>query len=54
MDNFEQTSQQQETFLDKVYGLAINGIPKVDKPIAQLVAEYKSKTNRQKMLSRNL
>lgn len=43
MDNFEQTSQQQETFLDKVYGFAINGIPKVDKTIAQLVVEYKSK-----------
>lgn len=43
MDNLEQSSQQQETFLDKVYGLAINGIPKLDKPIAQLVTEYKSK-----------
>lgn len=43
MDDHEQTTQQSESFLDKVYGLAINGIPRVDKPIAQLVAEYKSK-----------
>ena len=43
MDDFDQTTQQQETFIDKVYSFAINGIPKVDKPIAQLVAEYKSK-----------
>ncbi len=43
MENYDQTVQQSETFIDKVYGLAINGIPKVDKPIAQLVNEYKSK-----------
>lgn len=43
MENFEQPIQQQETFLDKIYGLAINGIPKLDKPIIQLVKEYKSK-----------
>lgn len=42
MDNLTQTSQQ-ETFLDKVYDLAINGIPKMEKPIAQLAEEYKSK-----------
>lgn len=42
MDNLAQTSQQ-ETFLDKVYDLAINGIPKMEKPIAQLAEEYKSK-----------
>ena len=43
MENAEQTTQQQETFLDKVYSFAINGIPKVDKPIAMLANEYKSK-----------
>lgn len=42
MDNLEQSSQR-ETFLDKVYDFAINGIPKVDKPITQLVASYKNK-----------
>lgn len=41
--NIEQSSHQHETFLEKVYSLAIDGIPKVDKPIAQLVTEYKSK-----------
>lgn len=42
MDNSTQKTQQ-ETFLDKVYDLAINGIPIVDKPINKLVAEYRSK-----------
>lgn len=42
MDNPTQKTQQ-ETFLDKVYDLAINGIPIVDKPINQLVAEYRNK-----------
>ncbi|MCR4812810.1 MAG: EcsC family protein [Bacteroidales bacterium] len=41
--NEESNSEQKVTFLDKVYDIAINGIPKVDKPIAKLVYEYQSK-----------
>jgi len=39
------SSEQQVNFLDKVYDIAIKGIPKVDRPIAQLVYDYKSKHN---------
>lgn len=42
MDNLAQSTQQ-ENFLEKVYDLAINGIPKMEKPIVQLAEEYKSK-----------
>lgn len=42
MDNLAQSTQQ-ENFLDKVYDLAINGIPKMEKPIVQIAEEYKSK-----------
>ena len=41
----DQYSDQNSTFLDKVYDFAINGIPKIDKPIAQLVYEYRSKNS---------
>ena len=39
----QQVETQEVGFLDKVYSFVINGIPKVDKPILQVVNEYLSR-----------
>lgn len=39
------TEDQSATLLDKVYGYVLNGIPKMEKPITELVREYTSKYN---------
>lgn len=39
----ELTKEQASNFLDKVYDTVLNGIPRVDKTIDELVAEYKAR-----------
>ena len=39
----ELTNEEKSVFLDKIYGAVVEGLPYVDKPINELVAEYKNK-----------
>ena len=41
----KELANEKTVLLDKVYGFVIDGLPRFDKPINTLVAEYKDKYN---------